>query len=147
MDAVGSDGRSSEFGGGFFDSLVNVLWAGLEFLGDLLLGLQSSLLQRSLDGAFPDDEQSCLPVVDNVPELLDVRARHPSPEVATDSADSATDDSGTEDRGWEKDANHSADGSTAPPSVPGRHFVLVDVDLTVEVLRDHGGVVGPDCPR
>jgi len=70
MDAVGSDGRSSEFGGGFFDSLVNVLWADVEFLGDLLLGLQSSLLQRSLDGAFPDDEQSCLPGADNVPKLL-----------------------------------------------------------------------------
>jgi hypothetical protein len=42
-------GRSADFGGGFPDGLVDVLRFDVEFLGDVLLGLQRGLAGTGAD--------------------------------------------------------------------------------------------------
>ncbi len=54
------------------------------FLGDVLAGLQPGLVHGLLQRALPDDDQRGLPLVDDVPELLDIGAGHATPQVAAD---------------------------------------------------------------
>jgi TMEM175 potassium channel family protein len=134
--------------GCLLDCLVEVLRAHIaELLGDLLLSLQLGLVQGILNRALPDDDEGGLALVDQVPELLDVRPGHATPQVAGRAARSCADDRAADDRGREENANDGADGSAAPGPVPGSHFVLVDMDLSLLVFGDHRGVVGPDAPK
>ena len=50
-------GRSADFGGGFLDGLVEVLRAYVEFLADVLVGLQLRLVHRLLQRALADDDE------------------------------------------------------------------------------------------
>src|SRR5271166_6660963 len=134
-------GESADFHGGFPNSLVDVLRARVEFLGDVLLGLQVGLFHRLLQFALADDDEGGLPLVDDVPELLDVGPGHAPPQVAAHSAHRRADDGGADDRGWEQDAD---DGTAAPRPVPGGHLVLAYVHLADVVFGDHGGVVTAD---
>ena len=67
----------------------------VEFLGDVLVGLELSLLDGALDGALADDDQGRLPGIDDVPELLDVGAGHAPPQVAAYPAHRSADDGGS----------------------------------------------------
>lgn len=60
--------------GCLLDGLVHVLGIGVELLGDVLLGLQLRLVHGVFDGALADNEEGGLTGVDDVPELLHVRA-------------------------------------------------------------------------
>src|SRR5271157_1998957 len=137
-------GESADFRGGFPNSLVDVLRARVEFLGDVLLCLQVGLFHRLLQFALADDDEGGLPLVDDVPELLDVGPGHAPPQVAAHSAHRRADDGGADDRGWEQDADDGTDGSAAPRPVPGGHLVLAYVHLADVVFGDHGGVVTAD---
>ena len=83
-------------------------------------------------------------IVDDLPELLDVRPGHATPQTAAHPAHSCAHHGGADDRGREQDADDGADGSAAPRAMPGGHLILVDVNLARIVLGDHGGVVGSD---
>ena len=110
----------------------------------MLFGLQFRLLHSLLQLALADDDESGLPVVDDVPEFLDVGPGHAAPQMPADPADRRTDDGGADDGGREQDADDGAGGGAAPGPVPGGHLILVDVDLPGGVFGDHGGVVGAD---
>jgi hypothetical protein len=63
---------------GFPDGLVDVLRLDVEYLGNMLLGLQRGLVHRLLELAFADDDQGGLPGVDELAETgqrQDVRWR------------------------------------------------------------------------
>jgi hypothetical protein len=55
---------------------------------------------------------------------------------------SGADDAARYDAGREKDAQKRPHGKPRPGAVLGGLFVLVDVDLALQVLVHHGGVVG-----
>ena len=98
-------------------------------LATRLSAFSCGLLQRLFKLALADDDQGGLPVVDDVPELLDVGPGHAPPQVAAHPADRRADQGGADDRRREQDADHGAGGRAAPRSVPGGHLVLVDVYL------------------
>jgi hypothetical protein len=62
---------SADFARRFLDGGVDVLRAHVELLGDVLLGLQRSLVERLLQVARADDQERGLTSVDQVTELLD----------------------------------------------------------------------------
>src|SRR5271165_6053918 len=110
----GEPGRSADFPGGFLDRLVDVLRAHVEFLGDVLFGLQLRLVHRLLEFALPYDDEGGLPGVDDLPELLDVRAGHATPQMAAHPAHRRAHQRGPDDRRREQDADHGTDGGAAP---------------------------------
>src|SRR5690242_15180756 len=135
---------SANFPGGLQDGLVDVLRIHVEFLGRVLLGLQSGLFQGLLQLALPDDDQRGLSLVDDLPELLDVGPGHATPQVAAYPADGRAHKRGADDRRREQNADEGAGGGAAPRAMPGGRLVLADMDLARVVLGDHGGVIGPD---
>ena len=72
-----------------------------EFLRDVLFALQRGLADDLFDRALPDDDQGGLPVVDELPELLEVGAGHAAPQVAAHPADGRAARRGGDDRGRE----------------------------------------------
>jgi MFS family permease len=135
---------SAHFAGGCHDSVVDVLRAHVELLGDALSCLHGRLLHGLTHLALAHDYEGGLAVVDDVAEFLDVGARHAAPQVAADPADGRAHQGGADNRRREQDADHRAGGRAAPRAVPGGHLVFVDVHLAVEGFRHHGGVVGTD---
>ena len=104
----------------------------------------AGLVHRLRHLALPDDDQGGLPVIDDLPELLDISAGHAPPQVPADPAHGGADRCADDDRGREQDADQRADGGAAPRPVPGGHLILVLVHLALVVLGHHRGVVGAD---
>src|SRR5499427_4882873 len=144
--AAAGVGGSADFRGGLPDGGVDVARLHVEFLGDVLFGLQRGLVHRLLDLAVPDHYQRGRAVVDDLAELLDIGAGHAPPQVPADPTGHRAHGGGADDRGREQDTEHRADRCAAPGAVPGGHLVLVDVDLAVVVLGHHRGVIGPHRP-
>src|SRR5215472_77255 len=69
---------SAHFAGGFADGGVDVARLDVEFLGDVLFGLQLGLVQGLLDLALPDHHQRAHAVVDDLAELLEIVPGHAS---------------------------------------------------------------------
>ncbi len=107
------------------------------------LDLSSALFTAS-SIVLPDDQESGLAGVDDVPELFDIGPGHPPPQVPAHPADRTADDRHSDNGWWEQDADHRAGSGSAPSAVPGRHLVLVHMNLAVQVLGDDRCVVGPD---
>jgi hypothetical protein len=58
---LAGSGRSADLRGGFLDGLVDVLRADVEFLGDVLAGLQAGPVHGLLQLALADDDEGGLP--------------------------------------------------------------------------------------
>ena len=137
-------GGSADFGGGFLDGLVDVLRAHVEFLGDVLVGLQPGRLHGLLQLALPDDDQRGRPSSMMSPNSLTSAPdmpRHkwpPTPPAAAPTVAAAM------IAGGNKMPTRAL--TAAPPHAPctGGHRILADVHLARGVLGDHGGVVGAD---
>ena len=65
--------------------------------------LQSRLVHGLLQRALADDDEGGLPVVDDLPELLDIGPGHATPQMAARPAHRSTDGGTGDDRGREQD--------------------------------------------
>src|SRR5580692_9994456 len=139
-------GRSAHGTGGIPDGPVDVFRVYVQLLGGVLLRLQGGLIQGLLDVAFPDHHQGGLPVIDDLPEFLDVGTGHAAPQVAADPTHGRAHYGCADDGGREEETDRRPGGRATPGTVPCGHLILIDVHLALVVLGHHGGVVAPNRP-
>ncbi len=128
----------------FVQGTVDVLWVDVELPRLLLLCPGDGAVDRLLDLAFADDDERSLARIDEVAQLLRIRAGHALGQVSADSADDAACGRGAEDGRREDDTHGGSGGDTPPGTVAGGCLVLVLVHLAVLILGDHGRIVGTD---
>src|SRR5215472_13704514 len=78
--------RSTNLATGLPDGRIDVLRADVNRHANVLFRPQGGPFERLLHGALPHHDQGGLPVIDDLPKLLDVGPGHAAPQMAADPA-------------------------------------------------------------
>src|SRR5215211_9016485 len=91
------------------DHSIHLPGVSPDLLLHILLGTPGRLINSPLDSRFPNHDQGSLALLERLADLLEVRVRHPAPEVADERSCSSPHQPADQDRRREDQADRRTD--------------------------------------